>query len=236
MPDGIARPVLGTLTQFAAKANRLGSAGLVFLLVSALALMLTIDRTLNAIWRVRKPRPIAQRVLMYWAAITLGPLLLGMSLTLSSYALSASRGFVDALPGGLALALQHAGVRAAVAGHVGAVPLRAQHRRALAPCAGRRRCSSPSGSRWPSALLAWYVGAMPGISMIYGAFATLPILLLWIYLGWLIVLLRRRHRRLCAQPADAPGAAQRRAGAALRAGAGAAARAAAGARRRRRTG
>ena len=106
VPDGIAKPVLGTLTQFAAKANRLGSAGLVFLLVSALALMLTIDRTLNAIWRVRKPRPIAQRVLMYWAAITLGPLILGMSLTLSSYALTASRGIVNALPGGLALALQ----------------------------------------------------------------------------------------------------------------------------------
>ena len=81
VPDGIAKPVLGTLTQFAAKANRLGSAGLVFLLFSALALMLTIDRTLNGIWRVRKPRPIAQRVLVYWAAITLGPLLLGMSLT-----------------------------------------------------------------------------------------------------------------------------------------------------------
>ena len=48
VPDGIAKPVLGALTQFAAKANRLGSAGLVVLLVTALALMLTIDRTLNA--------------------------------------------------------------------------------------------------------------------------------------------------------------------------------------------
>ena len=106
VPDNIAKPVLGTLTQFAAKANRLGSAGLVFLLFSALALMLTIDRTLNGIWRVRKPRPIAQRVLVYWAAITLGPLVLGVSLSLSSYALTASRGVVDALPGGLAWTLQ----------------------------------------------------------------------------------------------------------------------------------
>ena len=75
------------------------------LLFTALALMLTIDRTLNGIWRVRKPRPIAQRVLVYWAALTLGPLRWAVSLSLTSYALCASRGVVDALPGGLALAL-----------------------------------------------------------------------------------------------------------------------------------
>jgi membrane protein len=57
VPDNIARPVLGALTQFAAKAKRLGTAGLVVLVFTALALMLTIDRTLNGIWRVRRPRP-----------------------------------------------------------------------------------------------------------------------------------------------------------------------------------
>lgn len=187
VPDGIAKPVLGTLTQFAAKANRLGSAGLVFLLVSALALMLTIDRTLNAIWRVRKPRPIAQRVLMYWAAITLGPLLLGISLTLSSYALTASRGIVDALPGGLALALQMLEFvlvwlgMAALYRYVPNTDVRWHH--ALA--GGLFVAAALEVAKQ---LLGWYVGTMPGFSMIYGAFATLPILLLWIYLAWLIVL------------------------------------------------
>ena len=187
VPDGIARPVLGTLTQFAAKANRLGSAGLVFLLFSALALMLTIDRTLNAIWRVRKPRPIAQRVLMYWAAITLGPLLLGMSLTLSSWALTASRGIVDALPGGLALALQILEFlllwlgTSALFRYVPNTDVRWRH--ALAG-----GIFVALGLDAAKRVLAWYVGAMPGISMVYGAFATLPILLLWTYLAWLIVL------------------------------------------------
>ena len=68
--------MLGYLTQFAGKASRLGAVGLAVLLVTALALVLTIDRTLNSIWRVRAPRPLAQRVLIYWAVITLGPLLL----------------------------------------------------------------------------------------------------------------------------------------------------------------
>ena len=53
MPDNIARQVLGYLTQFAGQASQLGVAGLAVLLVTALALILTIDRTLNGIWRVR---------------------------------------------------------------------------------------------------------------------------------------------------------------------------------------
>ena len=62
VPDTIARQVLGYLTQFAGKASRLGTAGLAVLFVTALALILTIDRTLNSIWRVRqRPRPAHTR-------------------------------------------------------------------------------------------------------------------------------------------------------------------------------
>ncbi|MGS0758249.1 YhjD/YihY/BrkB family envelope integrity protein, partial [Roseateles sp. GG27B] len=63
---------------------------------------LTIDRTLNSIWRVQRPRPIAQRVLVYWAALTLGPLLLGGSLTLTSLAISAGQGLISNMPQPLA--------------------------------------------------------------------------------------------------------------------------------------
>ena len=75
-PENISRPVMNYLTQFAAKASRLGAVGFSFLIVTALALILTIDRTLNTIWRVPRLRPLGQRVLIYWAAITLGPLVL----------------------------------------------------------------------------------------------------------------------------------------------------------------
>src|SRR3954451_3063923 len=69
IPDAIARQVLGYLTQFAGKASRLGTVGFAALFVTALALVLTIDRTLNGIWRVKRPRPLGQRVLIYWAAM-----------------------------------------------------------------------------------------------------------------------------------------------------------------------
>jgi membrane protein len=82
VPDNIARQVLGYLTQFAGKASRLGSLGVVVLFAgTALALILTIDRTLNGIWRVRRHRAAGAAGVVYWAAITLGPLLLGASLT-----------------------------------------------------------------------------------------------------------------------------------------------------------
>ena len=92
IPDNIARQVLGYLTQFASKASGLGVAGLIVLLVTAIALILTMDKTLNNIWRVRTPRPLAQRVLIYWAAITLGPMILAISLSTTGWVFAVWRG------------------------------------------------------------------------------------------------------------------------------------------------
>ena len=188
VPDNIAQPVMRTLTQFAAKARGMGSVGLLLLGATALALMLTIDRTLNAIWRVRNARPIGQRVLVYWAGLTLGPLVLGVSLSMTSYALSASRGVVNALPGGLSLllgVLEFSLLAAAMAGLFHYVPNTfVRWRHALSG-----GLFVAVGFEVAKAALAWYVVAVPTFSAVYGAFATLPILLLWIYLGWVIVLL-----------------------------------------------
>jgi membrane protein len=188
VPDSIARPVLRTLTQFAGKASQVGALGLVLLGATALAMMMTIDRTLNSLWRVHKPRPLAQRVLVYWAALTLGPLVLGVSLTITSYALSASRGFVNTMPGGLAMllnAIEFALLASAMAGLFHYVPntfVRWRHAWAGALFVAIAFEGAKRG-------LAWYVEAVPVFTSVYGVFATLPILLLWIYLGWVIVLL-----------------------------------------------
>ncbi|MEK8028065.1 YihY family inner membrane protein [Pseudaquabacterium rugosum] len=188
VPDTIARPVLNALTQFAGKASRMGGVGLVVLLITAVALVFTIDRTLNAIWRVPRPRPLAQRLLIYWAALTLGPLLLGGGLALTQIAISASRDVVDDLPGGLALLLALLEVALLSSGaalmfrFVPNTPVKAGHAWAGGLFVGIGLALAKRG-------LALYVKSVPTYSVVYGAFATLPILLLWIYLGWLIVLL-----------------------------------------------
>lgn len=187
VPDGIAKPVMGALTQFASKAARLGTAGLALLVLTALALMLTIDRALSAIWRVRRPRPLTQRVLIYWAALTLGPLLLGVSLSLTSWALTASKGVVAALPGGLSLilnTLEFVLMAAGMAGLFHYVPnTHVRWRHALAG-----GVFVAAGLEVAKHVLAWYVGTIPTYSAVYGAFAAVPIFLLWIYVAWLIVL------------------------------------------------
>ena len=188
VPENIARQVLGYLNQFAGKASKLGAAGLAVLLVSALALIFTIDRTLNSIWRVRTPRPFGQRVLVYWAAITLGPILLGASLSLTSVAITASKSLVGGLPGGVSLLLevvQFALVALGMAAMFRYIP----------------NTHVRWGHAWMGALfvatlmevakklLALYISKVPTYSVVYGAFATVPILLIWIYMAWAIVLL-----------------------------------------------
>ena len=188
VPDNIARPVMRSLTQFAGKARGVGTLGLLGLGVTALALALTIDRTLNAIWRVRRPRPIAQRVLVYWAALTLGPLALGVSLSMTSYAVSASRGLVASLPGGVGVLLdivQFLMLAAAAAGLFHYVPNTAVRWRH----AWAGGLFVAAGFEIAKKVLALYVDFVPTFSAVYGAFATAPILLLWVYLGWVIVLL-----------------------------------------------
>jgi membrane protein len=188
VPDVIARPVLGALTQFSGKASRLGTVGLVALVGSTLALMLTIDRTLNAIWRVRNARPVAQRVLVYWAVVTLGPLLLGISLSATSYAISVSQGFVGAMPGGVAFLVglvEFVLMALGMAGLFHYVPNTHVHwRHAIAGGV----CVAV-GLALAKRLVAWYLVQVPTYSMVYGAFATVPVFLVWIYLSWVIVLL-----------------------------------------------
>jgi hypothetical protein len=67
--------------------------GMIVLFVTSVMTMMTVESAFNVIWRVRKPRPFAQRVLVYWAIITLGPILIGVSLSISSYLFTRSMAF-----------------------------------------------------------------------------------------------------------------------------------------------
>jgi membrane protein len=188
VPDTIARPVMRGLTMFAGKARGVGTLGLLLLVATALALVLTIDRTLNAIWRVRQPRSLGKRVLVYWAAITLGPLVIGMSLAATSFAVSASQGWVKSMPGELGVAIdlvQFLLLASAATGlfhYVPNTPVRWRH-------AWAGGLFVAFAFEVAKKLLAWYLDTVPTYNAVYGAFAVVPILLLWIYLVWVIVLL-----------------------------------------------
>ena len=187
IPAGIAHQVMDYLTQFATKASSLGAAGFAALLFTAVSLVLTIDHTLNAIWRVTTRRPLGQRILVYWAALTLGPLVLGASLAITSYVLTVSRGWLPGIGGGLNLALKAIQFLLMTLGltllyrFVPNTPVKYKH-----ALAGAVFVAIGLGLlKWG---LGFYLSRVPGYSLVYGAFATVPILLLWVYLSWLIVL------------------------------------------------
>jgi membrane protein len=188
IPDNIARQVLSYLGQFSSKASKIGWVGAIAFVVSALMLILTIDRKLNDIWRVRTTRHLARRIIVYWTLLTLGPLLMGLSLSFSSYVLSASKGWVSVLPGGVKAlldVLEFVVVAASLAAMYRFVP-NTQVRWTHALIGGT---FTALGIELAKRVLAWYLAKVPTISAVYGAFATAPILLIWIYVAWVIVLL-----------------------------------------------
>lgn len=188
IPDNISRQVLGYLTQFSRQASKLGVAGLAVLVVTAVAMILTIDRTFNGIWRVRNPRPFAQRVLIYWAAVTLGPAFLGASLAATSYLLPFARNGM-AGPSDVWPLLLDSLEFVALAGGMAALYHYMPNTYVKWAHAWTGGLFVAVGIALAKKILAIYLSMVPTYSVVYGAFATLPILLIWIYVAWIIVLM-----------------------------------------------
>lgn len=188
MPQGIANTILGYLTQFSSKATRLSAVGAVALIVTAVMMMLMIDRVFNQIWRVKTTRPITQRILVYWAIVTLGPLLIGASITLTSYLFTATNGVIrNSIPfsgGVLYSTISILLTTIAFTLLYIVVPNRlVEWRDAL--CGG---LLAAIAFEVVKRLFAVFVVQVPTYTVVYGAVAAFPIFLVWIYLGWLITL------------------------------------------------
>ena len=188
MPESISRQVLGYLTQFSSKASRLGVAGFAALVFSAIALVLTIDHTLNAIWRVRTHRSWIKRMVLYWTAMTLGPLVVALGLFLMSLVFSMTG---DPLPifsfvwHPLLSLTEFVLLVCSISALYRFTPnTQVESKHAL--FGGVSAGLALEGAR---KLLTLYLGKMSTFSVVYGAFATVPILLVWIYTLWVIILI-----------------------------------------------
>jgi membrane protein len=186
VPEAIARQVMGAITQFTAKAHRLGFAGFALLLVSTLALVFTIDHTLNNIWRVRARRAVWKRLVVYSALLAFGPLLLAASLWLTTMVAMWSQSLVGVNSVRMFYsALEFALVWAGLTALYRYVP----NARVMARHAILGGLFAATALEVAKKLLAIYLLKMPAYNMIYGAFATVPLLLIWIYVAWLLVLI-----------------------------------------------
>ena len=174
--------------QFVDNAAKLTAVGIVFLAVTSIMLLITIDDAFNNIWRVRRQRPMLQRVLIYWALITIGPLLMGGSLSLSSWLMSASAGWTQGIPYANVAMIKFSAIAltcAALALLYFAMPNRPVRVRDAVTgglLAGLVFELTKHG-------FGYYITNFPTYKLVYGAFAAIPVFLLWLYLSWLVVLL-----------------------------------------------
>ena len=174
------------ISSFSHNAGRLTAIGLAAFAVTAVMLMRTIDNTVNRIFSVQRRRTDLQNVLMYWALLTLGPVLIGGSLSITSYTLGASLGILHPDgPASIPLSvLPFVLTCAALVLLYGIVPARRvewKHAALGGILAGFAFELAKRG-------FDFYLGQVPTFRLVYGAFATIPVFLLWLYLSWIVVL------------------------------------------------
>ena len=176
------------LNQFAAKASGLTAVGSLFLIVTSVMMIRTIDEALNDIWQVRRRRPLRQRLLLYWAILSLGPILAGFGLWATATLVRESLGHVQDLPRILELALSAVPVVLTSLAFT-ALFLTVPNRHVAWRDALIGGVGTAVALEIIRAGFTFYLARFPSYTVIYGAFATLPIFLLWMYLSWLTILL-----------------------------------------------
>ncbi|PUA20118.1 YihY family inner membrane protein [Glaciimonas sp. PCH181] len=185
MPKGIANTILDNLNQFASKSARLSAVGGVALIVTTGMTMSTVDQVFNSIWRVKTQRPLIQRALVYWSLVTLGPLLIGISISVTSYLTEATNGLVISWLGSwFYTAVSVSLTTAAFTLLYIVVPNRLVDWRDAIWGGLLAGIAFEVAKRF----FAAYVIKFPTYTVIYGALAALPIFLLWIYMLWMITL------------------------------------------------
>jgi len=182
-----ANAVEGYLREFSANTKSLTTAGTVALVVSLLVTLISVETTLNRIWRVPTARPKFSRFLVYWTVLTLGALVAATSLAISTrfFALA----IFETRPGrwleGLMLNLAPMSIElVAFAAIFKVVPHRTvKWRHALAGAA-----LAVLLFELVKGAIGLYMGSFGAYQKIYGPLAFVPIFLLWVFLGWTSIL------------------------------------------------
>lgn len=185
VPDASGKIIGVYMHQFSDNAERLTALGMVGLVATALLLMFTIEKTLNQIWGAPRARNLLSRTLIYWATLTLGPLLIGLSISMASW-------LSGELPGAIlpeiGLSILKLGPWLLVFLSLAMIYL------AIPNCYVPRSHALIAALFTATALdlmkvlFGLYIKQFGTFKLVYGAFASFPIFLLWLYVSWVIVL------------------------------------------------
>jgi len=185
LPQGFANTIFRYLNQFVTKARTLSLVGIGALVATATIMMLTLDKTLNLIWRVKTPRPFLHRLSVYWLVLLIGPILVGAGAALAILLAGGKRAMTDSFLGVewwdfvnftltfLAFFLCYRWIPN--------LPVRGRDA-AIGAVVGAGL------SELARLMFLGYFGAVPNYQQVYGPLAAIPALLIWTYLSWWVFL------------------------------------------------
>lgn len=183
LPEVYSQQIISYVHAFTSHAQGLTIFGLAGLGITALLLINTVDSTLNRIFHVRQMRPVMQRALIYWALLTLGPAVMAFSLTLTKSLANFDVGVQGVLPGWGIMFLQLI-VQSFMYGALYVYVPNCKVKWSHAILGGLLASLVGIVIKWG---FSYYLSTGP-LTTIYGSFVLIPVVLIWIYLTWLLVL------------------------------------------------
>lgn len=182
---GVVQDYIG---KFVSNASSMGAASIITLLVVALLLISNIDKTFNHLWRTKVERPLIYTFAIYWMVISLGPLLIGLSIAVSSY-LGGVATFADDYTPGFGTAFLKLVPWFASIGAFLILYMIVPNRPVRAKYAFYGALLATVLFEFAKKGFAIYVSGFNDYELIYGALSIIPILFVWVYLSWIVVLL-----------------------------------------------
>ncbi|HPT49184.1 MAG TPA: YihY family inner membrane protein [Accumulibacter sp.] len=188
LPERSAEMIVNHVLQFSKKAGEVTAVGSLVLVATVLLLLLSIERAFNHVWSVADNRPWWQRLRLFAGLVALWPLVIACVVVATSHAVTTSLGLLDEPPWVRQLLLKILGL--SVAGlFLGGLYYALPNTRV-----------APRDALWAGLFASviflmmqkafeLYLSNVPSYTAVYGAFATVPLFLLWLYLSWAVVLL-----------------------------------------------
>jgi membrane protein len=176
------------MTEFVSNASGMGAIGISSLVIVALMLISNIDKTLNSIWQSKNERPLIFTFAIYWMVLTLGPLLMGSSVIMSSYLIGLANYAEEYTPGVTTVLLKILPFITSISAFF-LIYMLVPNKKMNPKHAVFGALVAAILFEASKKAFALYVTSFPSYQLIYGALAVIPILFVWVYLSWMVVLI-----------------------------------------------